>query len=420
MTEAGVGAGEAPAVESPAPDIRIAGCAVWLPPRTPVADAVAAGLCDEALATTTGMLSVAVAQDEPAPEMAARAARTALERSGFGRAGLDSGSGSGSGTWSGSGAGAGTGSEAGPGSGEGSGSGSGSGDVSLILHASFFYQGHDLWAPASYVQRTAVGNQCPAIEVGQVSNGGMAGLGLAVDHLRAGPAAGEPDRRVLLTTGDAFRPPGFDRWRSDSGTFYGDGGTALVLSSREGFARIRGLATVSVPELEGMHRGDDPFGHAPFSHRPVVDLDACKKDFLATHRVPRVIAASGAAQDAAVERALAAAGVTLADVDRFVLPHLGRKRLRAGHLARFGIAEERTTWEWSRGIGHLGAGDQIAGFDHLVSSGSLGAGDLVVWMSVGAGFTYSCAVVEMLERPAWAATPSTGATAPTTPPGEAA
>ncbi|MFE7035263.1 ketoacyl-ACP synthase III family protein [Streptomyces sp. NPDC057621] len=383
MTEAGAGAGGAPAVESPAPDIRIAGCAVWLPPRTPVADAVAAGLCDEALATTTGMLSVAVARDEPAPEMAARAARTALERSGLGHAGVDSASGTGS---------------------DGV---SGSGDVSLILHASFFYQGHDLWAPASYVQRAAVGNQCPAIEVGQVSNGGMAGLGLAVDHLRAGLAAGEPDRRVLLTTGDAFRPPGFDRWRSDSGTFYGDGGTALVLSSSEGFARIRGLATVSVPELEGMHRGDDPFGHAPFSHRPVVDLDACKKDFLATHRVPRVIAASGAAQDAAVERALAAAGVTLADVDRFVLPHLGRKRLRAGHLARFGIAEERTTWEWSRGIGHLGAGDQIAGFDHLVSSGSLGAGDLVVWMSVGAGFTYSCAVVEMLERPAWAATAPT-------------
>ncbi|MFI7300092.1 ketoacyl-ACP synthase III family protein [Streptomyces sp. NPDC050121] len=365
MTEAGLGARGAPVVQAPAPDIRIAGCAAWLPPRTPVADAVAAGECDEALAMTTGMVSVAVAQDEPAPEMAARAARTAL-----GRAGFD--------------------------------------DVSLILHASFFYQGHDLWAPASYIQRTAVGNQCPAIEVGQVSNGGMAALGLAVDHLRAGPTAGEADRRVLVTTGDAFRPPGFDRWRSDSGTFYGDGGTALVLSSREGFARIRGLATVSAPELEGMHRGDDPFGSAPFSHRPVVDLDACKKDFLATRRVTQVIAASGAAQDAAVEQALAAAGVTLADVDRFVLPHLGRKRLRAGHLARFGIAEERTTWEWSRSIGHLGAGDQIAGFDHLVGSGTLGAGDLVVWMSVGAGFTYSCAVVEMLERPDWAGTTPTG------------
>ncbi|MFI1413760.1 ketoacyl-ACP synthase III family protein [Streptomyces sp. NPDC020707] len=400
MTEAGPGAEGAFVAEAPAPDIRIAGCGVWLPPRTPVADAVAAGLCDEALARSTGMLSVSVAEDEPAPEMAARAARIALERSGFDRGGVDSGAGAGPG--------AGAGAEPGSGAGPMPGSGSASGDVSLILHASFFYQGHDLWAPASYVQRAAVGNQCPAIEVGQVSNGGMAGLGLAVDHLRAGPAAGEPDRRVLLTTGDAFRPPGFDRWRSDSGTFYGDGGTALVLSSREGFARIRGLATVSVPELEGMHRGDDPFGSAPFSHRPVVDLDACKKDFLATHRVPQVIAASGAAQDAAVERALAAAGVTLADVDRFVLPHLGRKRLRAGHLARFGIAEERTTWEWSRGIGHLGAGDQIAGFDHLVASGSLRAGDLVVWMSVGAGFTYSCAVVEMLERPAWAPTTLAG------------
>ncbi|EDY42529.1 ketoacyl-ACP synthase III family protein [Streptomyces sp. SPB074] len=342
---------------APAPDVLIAGCAAWLPPRVPAAEAVAAGRCDEALVASTGMVSVAVARDEPPPEMAARAARTALDRAGFD-------------------------------------------DVSLILHASFFYQGHDLWAPASYVQRVAVGNRCPAIEVGQVSNGGMAALGLAVDHLRGGAADGAEDRRVLVTTGDAFRPPGFDRWRSDPGTFYGDGGTALVLSSRRGFARVRSLATVSAPGLEAMHRGDDPFGHAPFAHRPVVDLDACKKDFLASRQVTRVIAASGAAQDAAVERALASAGVALGDVDRFVLPHLGRKRLRAGFLARFGIAEERTTWEWSRTVGHLGAGDQFAGFDHLVSSGTLAAGDLVVWMSVGAGFTYSCAVVEILEEPA--------------------
>ncbi|MFE9674867.1 ketoacyl-ACP synthase III family protein [Streptomyces sp. NPDC006259] len=355
----------APTAEGAGDDIRIAGCGAWLPPRTPVADAVAAGLCDEALAATTAMLSVAVAWDEPAPEMAARAARTAL-----GRCGAD--------------------------------------DVSLILHASFFYQGHDLWAPASYVQRVAVGNQCPAIEVGQVSNGGMAALGLAVDHLSVAPRAGEARRRVLVTTGDAFRPPGFDRWRSDPGTFYGDGGTALVLSSGEGFARIRGLATVSAPDLEGMHRGDDPFGNAPFGHRPVVDLEACKKDFLATRRVTQVIATSAAARDAAVERALAAAGADLADIDRFVLPHMGRKRLRAGFLKRFGIAEDRTTWEWSRAVGHLGAGDQIAGFDHLVGSGAVGAGDLVLWVSVGAGFTYSCAVVEMLERPGWAGTPRTG------------
>ncbi|GGX44668.1 ketoacyl-ACP synthase III family protein [Streptomyces fructofermentans] len=358
MTDTDLDAGAARA-RPPAADIRIAGCAAWLPPRAAVADAVAAGLCDQALAETTGMLSVAVVQDEPAPEMAARAARSALGRSG-------------------------------------------SADVSLILHASFFYQGHDLWAPASYVQRAAVGNQCPAMEVGQVSNGGMAALGLAVDHLRAGPPAGETGRRVLVTTGDAFRAPGFDRWRSDSGTFYGDGGTALVLSSTEGFARVRGLATVSAPELEGMHRGDDPFGSGPFSHRPVVDLDACKKDFLAGRRVTRVIATSAAAQDASVERALAEAGVALTDIDRFVLPHMGRKRLRAGFLTRFGIPEERTTWEWSRRVGHLGAGDQIAGFDRLVTSGGVGAGDLLLWMSVGAGFTYSCAVVEVLERPAWA------------------
>lgn len=337
-------------------DLYLAGCGTWLPPPVPAAAAVAAGLFDPVVAAATGMVSAVVAGEESAPEMAARAARVALRRSGYDAA-----------------------------------------DIDLVLHASFFYQGHDLWAPASYVQRSAVGNHCPAMEVRQVSNGGMAALELAAAYLAADPGR----TAALITTGDKFCAPGFDRWRSDPGTVYGDGGTAVVVSRKPGFARVRSLVTVSAPELEGMHRGDDPFGPTPFSHRPTVDLDACKRAFLAAHSVSFAVAKVGASQEKAVKHALAKAGVELGDLAGIALPNLGYRRLKSAYFGKFGIDPEITNWPWSRTIGHLGAGDPFAGFDHLVTSGRLDVGDCCLLVSVGAGFSWSCSVVEVLERPAW-------------------
>ncbi|MET9682343.1 ketoacyl-ACP synthase III family protein [Streptomyces coeruleorubidus] len=338
----------------------IAATGSWLPPRIRTEDAVADGRCSASLARSTGSVSVAVAGEESAPQMAVGAARRALQRAG-----------------------------ALP------------GDISLVLHASFFHQGHDLWAPASYVQRAALGNSCPAMEVRQVSNGGMAALELASAYLAADPGRSA----ALITTADKFCPPGFDRWRSDPGTVYGDGATALVLSRHRGFARIRSLTTVSVPELEGMHRGDDPFQDTPFSHRPQVDLEACKRAFLATTGVSYAVSKVAAAQEAVVKQALAEAELELADIDRIALPHLGRRRLQAAYFGPLDIDPQRTTWPWSRQVGHLGAGDPFAGLDHLTVSGALGPGDTCLLVSVGAGFTWSCAVLDILERPEWVERP---------------
>ncbi|WP_345024795.1 ketoacyl-ACP synthase III family protein, partial [Nonomuraea roseoviolacea] len=335
----------------------IAGCAAWLPPAVPTERALEAGECDPPLAAATGMLAVAVADKESGPEMAARAARTALARAGAGPA-----------------------------------------DIDLVLHASLYFQGHHLWAPASYVQRAAVGNTCPAMEVRQVSNGGMAALELAAAYLDASPAR----TGALVTTGDRMNPPGFDRWRSDPGTVYADGGTALVLSRTTGFARIRSLVTVSDPELEGMHRGGEAFGAPSLEELPTVDLDLHKRSYVREVGRAATAAKVSAGQEAALTGALVEAGVALEDVKGFALPHMGLRRLRAGFFAPYGIDPERTTWPWSRHVGHLGAGDPIAGFDHLVTTGAVGPGDLCLLASVGAGFSWSCAVVEVLSRPAWA------------------
>ncbi|MER5771993.1 ketoacyl-ACP synthase III family protein [Streptomyces sp. NPDC001985] len=332
----------------------IAGLGRWLPPAMTVERAEAAGLCRRRALWRTEFASVCVSPGDSGPRMAARAARAALRQSGSAPA-----------------------------------------DIGLVLHAAVYYQGHDVWAAASAVQREAVGGTCPAVEVRQMSNGGMAALELAAGVLRGDPGRGQ----ALVTTGDRFCAPGFDRWHSDAGTAYGDGGTAVVLSRHGGFARVRSLVSHADPGLEGMHRGDDPVGGVPFAVRSPVDLEPPRRDFTARLGLDAVLARIDAGQREAFKRALSEAGVEQRDVDWFVLPHLGRPRLNAHFLTPLGIDPERTTWSWGRHVGHLGAGDQIAGLGELLDSGALRPGQLCLLAGVGGGFTWSCAVVEILRRP---------------------
>lgn len=337
-------------------DIYVRGTGVWLPPLRPLADAVAEGECPPALPDRAGMVSVAMSEKESAAEMAVLAARVALDRAG-----------------------------------------SGPGDVDLLLHATTYYQGHDAWAVASYVQSQTIANQCPAMEVGQMSNGSLAALDLAAAYLLAAPER----RDVLVTTGDRYGPPGFDRWRTDPGTPYADGGTALVLSRRGGYARLRSLAMLSDPELEPMHRGDDPFGLAPLSHRVPIDYDAAIKAFNREHGLAFVLRRLREGQATVLKHALAEADLDLAEADWVVLPNFGRLRLQSFYYDPFGIDPERTAWRWGSTIGHLGAGDQIAGLTHLVDAGLARPGQRCVLVGIGAGYSWGCAVVEILATPAW-------------------
>lgn len=109
---------------------------------------------------------------------------------------------------------------------------------------------------------------------------------------------------------------------------------------------------------------------------------------------------------AAVDQATEEAGISLDGVEAVALPFFGRHLLQRQCLDTLKLDFDRTTWEFGRRIGHLGAGDQFAGFDHLVSSGRLGPGDRAVIVGLGGGFTWTIAVVEMLERPRWAAVQS--------------
>ncbi len=335
-------------------DLYFAGIGHHLPGTTNVADAVADGRYDAADDEAHAYASVTVSDGEAPPDMAVRAGRLALDRAGIAP-----------------------------------------GEVALLLHASAWFQGIDYWPAAAYVHRELLaGNRrAPALDVQQMCDGALGALELAASYLIADPSR----EAALVTTADRFAEPGFDRWRSDIGIVYGDGAAAAVLA-REGFARLRSVVTVMDTELEAMYRGDEPF--AARAGREV-DVRARRRAFMAGSEGVSDRTTAGLTE--AIERALDEAGVKLGDVSRFVFPNVGLRTLQTRYLDVLGLDLPLTTWEWGRRTGHVGAADQLTGLTHLVESGQVSPGDRVVLVGIGAGFSWTGAVVEVTSRPEWAA-----------------
>jgi 3-oxoacyl-[acyl-carrier-protein] synthase III len=334
-------------------DLYVAGTGVHLPVVVPVQPAIDAGLVDEAH-RGLGYESVVVAGTAAPPDMAVAAARTAVRRSGIPPA-----------------------------------------EVGLALHASLWFQGLDMWASASYVADQSVGSQAVAFDVQQRSNGGMGAFQLAAAYLGSGGA-----RAALVTTADRFDLPGINRWGSQFYTLFGDAGTALVLSRSSGFARVLSVASVADNGLEPWGRGSTPFGTAPGTELPVQVLRRA-----AEHAATPQAEGSWERIEAAMlrirDQALDEAGATLDDISRAVLPFIHRGDGQTENYDTLGFTEKQTLWELGKRVGHLGAGDQFAGLNHLVENRMVGTGDRVLMVGVGVGFTFTAAVLEITELPDW-------------------
>lgn len=338
-------------------DLYIASVASWLPRYRSTDDAVAAGELAADRRQLLGFDSVTVAsgdESDAPPRMAARAAKTALTRAG-----------------------------ASP------------NDIAVVLHSNLWFQGFDCWPAASFVANEAVGRRVPAFEVNQRCNGGMGSMELAASYLTAGAAAGPV---ALLTTADRFSDPVIDRWNVVDVTMYGDGATAMVLSTRSGFARVRSTATAADNSLEGLGRGTDAFP-AQRGTQPI-DIVNRTAQYLATGAYPDLVDRYIDLLVSAKEQALGEADTRPEDLRWAVIPV---SRRGTGHelYHLLGVPDEQTSWAFGRTTGHLGAGDQFAGLEHLAGSGKLAPGDRILLFGGGAGYTCTAAVIEVVEEPRW-------------------
>ncbi|MFI6098251.1 ketoacyl-ACP synthase III family protein [Lentzea sp. NPDC051213] len=341
-------------------DIYISGVGAFLPKTVSVEDAIAEGRYDEESASYTDHVSVTVAAPEDnVADMAVAAARQAAARAGAGPA-----------------------------------------DVDAVFYSVVFHAGIDVWNAASYIQQGVSQAGSFAAEVRAGSNGGMVALEVAASYLVAHPDA----QTAVLTAGDLWSEPYFDRWRADR-ILYGDGAAAVALSRQGGFARLVSLANATDPSLEAMHRGKLPWGPAQFSAEQPIDLHRRHEEFLETVADKDVVwqrVQAGARSVA--DQALQEANVSLADIDHIVVPHFGRNLITKQCLEPMGGADlERTTFQFARQVGHLGPGDQFAGLNHLSETGALTPGQRVFVFGVGGGFSWSGAVIEVLEPQQWGA-----------------
>lgn len=266
--------------------------------------------------------------------------------------------------------------------------------VRHVLHAWLYFQGHEFWSPAHFVAKQLALWDAIPYGVEQMCNGGAASLELANGLLAAG-SAGDT---ALLTTGDRFNSPGFDRWAADRGLAYGDGGASVMVSPEP--LGVGGLELVSVaqratPQYEEMHRFGYELEPAPGMRGTALDIKESKKSFLREQGMEGIARSARESLAAVLEEALGAwsesePGGSISEV---ILPRLGSKALDDQYSP---VVREITGMQpvkAGRSTGHLGAGDVIASLADFEKNPQRRPGDVAVIVNAGGGFTYSCLVV---------------------------
>ncbi|MEV4148819.1 ketoacyl-ACP synthase III family protein [Amycolatopsis sp. NPDC049691] len=334
--------------------IHLAGIGTFVPDAVSVRSAARRGLVDEETSARSGISGVAVAGDLPATEMAVRAGAEAIKNSGLAGA-----------------------------------------DIRLLLYAGVWHQGPDGWGPQYFVQRELLGDDVLAVEVRQGCNGFFTALELAVPYLAAAPEG----TAALIVASDNFGTPLIDRWQLGDGLAYlGDGASAVTVSRAPGPVQLRSLCSASYSEMEGAHRSGLPLFPPGVTVGTSVDFRSRAESFrdaaISGGWWMRFLAGHNARITQCANRALEEAGVARADV-KYVLTHGMPRQSAISYLRLLGFPFERSTWDFARTIGHLGASDHFVALHHLLTEGALGAGDHVLLSGYSPGLTYKSAVLRI-------------------------
>ncbi len=264
-------------------------------------------------------------------------------------------------------------------------------DLAALVYASIHRHGQPrLWSAASWLQRQiGMPGTAPALAVQQGCNGLLQAMVAFADLCRANPR-----HPALFVGADRFEASGFDRWRSDYGLLYGDGAAAVALSGQGGFARLLHLALDGAPELEALHHDPAFTPEGPQSWQSEYDVRRSKKAFLATHGQAGFTGPLNSALSR-LRQGLLADPAWTGQVDWVLTPFVGSNIRAKTYEAAFADLGRHSGWEIGKHLGHLGTTDGWVGFDALRKSGALGAGDRVLIVSAGVGFSCGLALMEL-------------------------
>ncbi|WP_405431741.1 3-oxoacyl-ACP synthase III family protein [Micromonospora sp. NBC_00617] len=268
-------------------------------------------------------------------------------------------------------------------------------DVDLVVLAIPDLAEYLYWDPAAHTQARLGAHRAEAVLLNQACGGGVA----AFDTV-AGRFATHPEyRTALLIGGNRVCEPYWNRMEVNTSVF-SDGAAAAVLVRDHD--RCRWLATETITDgryagfmrmpVGGAAQPFTPDGGTPRVGDPADRLN----EFFAgdVRRMFRFVATIRERNRQVVETACARAGVTLADVHRFV--HFHDNARQFAELAKdLGVGLERTNVELALAHGHIGCADQLIGLERHLDSGELTDGDLVALTSTGSGMHWVCTLLRV-------------------------
>ncbi|GAB1822130.1 ketoacyl-ACP synthase III family protein [Herbidospora sp. RD11066] len=368
-------------------DLYLSGLGSYLPGTVTTSDAISRGLYSAADREMSGMLSVMVAGDTPAPEMAAHAGNIAIKRSGHDPD-----------------------------------------DFIALLHSGSYHQGPDGWSAPHYVLRNTIDRPITALEVRQGCLGMLSGLRIAAGLLNEGNNTAPPNRAdtaalrtratdaaqptgetdadrlgrnsdaVLLTTGDNYGTPLVDRWKASRMFLLADGGAAVVVSRKGGFAKVLAAGAVSHPEMEELHRGGETLFPPDLSRGLNFEerVGWWREQWAAGVTPP--MGHLGELVSEVALKTLEEAGSSIDRVKRVCHVGFTEGPLNDIYLDPLGIDAAKGTWELTRTTGHAGAADPFIGLEWLWTRGDVEPGDHVLLIGTAPGMESGCAVVEITER----------------------
>ncbi|GAB2904558.1 ketoacyl-ACP synthase III family protein [Streptomyces heilongjiangensis] len=325
-----------------------------------VEQAVEEGLYDEySVQYGTGLTAAYIAGDLPALDMAVAAARHAFRRS---DADID--------------------------------------DLDFHVHCTAVQHGPEGFYPPGYVLRELGAVGVASTDVRQHSNGLLAGIEIAVGQL-SGAARAET---ALVTAAENFTSPLIDRWTGfGTGFTASDGGAAVLLSAHSGFAALRALNSGTAPELEQWHRGAEsllPFRDEErkasgtmellsYFNQHVMPLDKCMeimRDF----------------ELDIVHRSLVDAELNASDLRWVIAANSDSRMIDQMKMQPLGLPMSRSTWDFGKEYGHMGACDMAVSLNHLMLDGLVEPGDHVLMTTSASGWVSTSAVLTILDIPDWA------------------
>jgi 3-oxoacyl-[acyl-carrier-protein] synthase-3 len=253
--------------------------------------------------------------------------------------------------------------------------------VDVVLYFGSMWRDYGVWQAAPWVAHRLGCDRAYAIEYDNVSCGTPVALRLARDMLIA-----EPEVRIILLVA-ACRESYLLDYANERARFmfnFGDGAVAALLvkgSPENELLGSHGITDGSLSLQVKVPGGGSVSPNGGYRYLDVADPLAMKERLDATSLDNFVAAAEGA---------LVRSGAGLADVSFLCGIHMKRS-MHEALIERLGLDPERASY--LDDTGHMSGVDPLLALDRAARAGKLDAGNLVLLLAAGTGYTWAASVV---------------------------